>query len=317
MYACSPSWKSQWIEDDLLKAMLDLLSRTIEPSPYGPENIGLNHGLHFSGGEPFLNYPLLLKAVETAHALGIPSLFAETNCFWAANDVETEKKLLELKKAGLSGLMISVNPFYLEYIPFERTERAIRTGYEIFGQNLAVYQMEFYRRFSELGLKETIPFEEYLAMEGGTHFLRNTEFFLNGRAPYAVGPLGYFPNYPVDQLIRERCTPDFLRPWHNHFDNSGNYMPGYCGGLTFGSLLQLDTLLEKGIDIGEKPVLGFIAAGDFEGLLRFAVEQGFNPADGGYRSKCHFCVELRKHLSQSGKFTELQPAEFYSQVSPV
>ena len=33
---------------------------------------------------------------------------------------------MELKDCGLAGILISINPFYLEYVRFERTERGIR-----------------------------------------------------------------------------------------------------------------------------------------------------------------------------------------------
>ncbi len=101
--------------------------------------MSLNHGLHFTGGEPFLNYPLLLKAVEMAEELGIPSTFVETNCFWCKNDDVTREKLTGLKKAGLKGILISVNPFYAEYVPFERTDRCIQVSQEVFGTNVMVY----------------------------------------------------------------------------------------------------------------------------------------------------------------------------------
>ena len=88
---------------------------------------------------PFMNFELLLKAVETAHELKIPSTFVETNCYWCPSDEVTREKLQLLKEKGLKGILISVNPFYLEYVPFERTERAIRISQEVFGKNVMVY----------------------------------------------------------------------------------------------------------------------------------------------------------------------------------
>lgn len=133
MYACSPKWEG-WISEEDLKAVLSLLAGKIKPSPYGPESVSLNHGLHFTGGEPFLNYELLLKAVDLAHELDIPSTFVETNCYWCLNDEVTREKLDALKERGLNGILISVNPFYLEYVPFERTERGVRIAQEVFAE---------------------------------------------------------------------------------------------------------------------------------------------------------------------------------------
>jgi hypothetical protein len=180
MYACSAKWKADWISKADLEKILSQLAGKILPSPYGPENIGLSHGLHFTGGEPFLNFELLCNALEIASGFDIPSVFVETNCFWCTNDETTREKLLTLRGKGLKGIMISVNPFYLEYVPFERTERAVRIGTELFGYNAIVYQVEYYRRFKALGIQDKVSFDKYLQLENRTDFARNTEFFRTG-----------------------------------------------------------------------------------------------------------------------------------------
>lgn len=92
MYTCSPKWESDWIGEKDLETVLSLLARRIRPSPWGREAISLNHGVHFTGGEPFLNFELLLKVVEIAENLEIPSTFVETNCHWCRNDKETRDR---------------------------------------------------------------------------------------------------------------------------------------------------------------------------------------------------------------------------------
>lgn len=83
-------------------AVLDLLGN-IQPGPYGKEHIGLSHGLHFTGGEPFMNFELLCRALEIASNLDIPSVFVETNCYWCTDDSSTREKLLLLREKGLKG----------------------------------------------------------------------------------------------------------------------------------------------------------------------------------------------------------------------
>ena len=107
MYACSPKWTGDWITVDQLERYLPQLAQVIMPSPYGRQEMSLNHGLHFSGGEPFVNFDLLLRAVKIAGQLQIPSTFVETNCIWCADDEITREKLERLKAAGLRGIMIS------------------------------------------------------------------------------------------------------------------------------------------------------------------------------------------------------------------
>ncbi|MBS7252225.1 MAG: radical SAM protein, partial [Candidatus Freyarchaeota archaeon] len=162
MYACSPAWGADWISKGDLERVLVQLSSSIISSPLGPGRVGINYGLHFTGGEPFLNFELLVEGVEMAEGLGIPSLFVETNSFWCSDDGDVREKFVRLKKAGLNGVLISVNPFILEQVPFERTVRAIKVGREVFGGNLLIYQDFFRRQFEWLRVNGRLPFEEYL-----------------------------------------------------------------------------------------------------------------------------------------------------------
>jgi hypothetical protein len=319
MYACSPKWPSDWISEEDLTTILSQLAPYIEPAPYGSESIGLSDGLHFTGGEPFLNFDLLSKAVEIAEQLSIPSTFVETNAVWCADEEVTIEKLTELKKRGLKGIMVSVNPFYAEYVPFSRTERCVRNSLKVFGQNVFVYQIEYYRRFIQWGLQDPISLEEYLKLENSNGLFRSVEFFISGRTPYSLANVldNHFPRFSASQLIHLRCSPPFLREWHNHFDNYGNYMPGFCGGISFGDCRSFEQLLEEGINTEQKPVLGFIAQENFEGLFNFACNHGYEEPSEGYFSKCHFCLDIRKYLVSIDSFQELAPIQFYQHVTSV
>jgi len=313
MYACSPRWADDWIAAETLAAGLSQLAGGIRPSPWGPQAVSLNHGLHFTGGEPFLNFELLLKAVEIAEKFKIPSTFVETNAFWCRRDDVTREKLRRLKAAGLKGILVSVNPFYAEYVPFERTERCIRLSQEVFGGAVMVYQQEFYRRFKRLGIQDRISVEDYMALAGEDSLAEGVELFLMGRATRQLR--GFYPTYPAHRFFDQPCRPPFLRDWHNHFDNYGHLMPGYCGGISLGPWLELDRLTEEGIDPAERPVLRFLIAGDMRGLFRFAQDLGYQASQEGYLSKCDLCLEVRKHLVAVRDLAELQPKEFYAQLA--
>jgi hypothetical protein len=312
MYACSPEWKADWISENGLREFLSVLSGKILPAPRGKESIGLSHGLHFTGGEPFLNYDLLLKATEMSEEFSIPSTFVETNCSWCTNDDLTREKLKSLRDAGLKGIMISVNPFYAEYIPFERTERCIHLSMEVFGHNVFVYQFEYYSRFKELGIRRRISLKEYLELSSHESLTQNVELFLMGRANEALKD--FYPAYPAQNFFSYPCSPPFLRDWHNHFDNYGNFMPGFCGGISLGHWRDIDRMLNDGIDLDEHPVLAFLCREDMEGLYRFASDHGFKESQDGYLSKCHVCLDIRKHLVSTGHYPELQPREFYDHI---
>jgi hypothetical protein len=171
-----------------------------------------------------------------------------------------------------------------------------------------IYQMDCYFRFKTLGIKGRISVEDYIQLERDD-LARNVELFLMGRAAYRLASL--YPKFPAKDLADRPCLPPPLRNWHNHFDNYGHYLPGYCGGISLGSWRYLDKLLEQGIDIDKHPVLGFLATQDFDGLLRFAGDFGYRESKDGYISKCHLCVDIRKHLVSKAEFEELAPKEFY------
>ncbi|MFW6161722.1 MAG: radical SAM protein, partial [Planctomycetota bacterium] len=186
MYACSPRWPADWMSEADVERGLAALARYIQPSPFGPEGVSLNHGLHFTGGEPFLNYDLLLHATRVAAEVGVPSTFVETNAFWCASEETTREKLEALREAGLRGIMISVNPFFAEFVPFERTERAVRGSLDVFGRNVFVYQQTYWREFRSLGVRGTLSVEEYVERTGNRQFIRRAELFLSGRATWAL-----------------------------------------------------------------------------------------------------------------------------------
>ncbi|MFX0041478.1 MAG: hypothetical protein ACFE8L_01080 [Candidatus Hodarchaeota archaeon] len=314
MYLCSPKWSNDWINKKDLESLLTNLSERIQPAPFGADNVSLNYGLHLTGGEPFLNYDLLLNSIEIANNLRIPSLFVETNCYWCQNDNVTKEKLLKLKKAGLKGILISVNPFILEYVPFEHTKRAIKFSTEIFGDNLMIYQIYYYHQFINLNINESLPLEKYLKLTSLNDLKRKVEFFWMGRAPYKLQEL--YKKYPLKQFLNENCASELVRSWHCHFDNYGNYMPGYCGGLSWGNVRQLNSLCDEGIDIDNYPILKALIFGKLNDLYSLAVERfGYKEIPEGYISKCHICFDIRrKMISKINEFKELKPIEFYIHI---
>lgn len=311
MYACSPKWEGDWIAQKDLEECVTLLSGKIRPSPRGGRAVSLNYGLHFTGGEPFLNFELLMQGASIAGELDIPSSFVETNCFWCHSDEATREKLELLKEAGLRGILISVNPFYAEFVPFQRTERCIRISKEVFGANVMVYQPEYYSFFRRLGIKEKMSLDHFRKLTRDARAPR-VELFLMGRAASQLKD--FYPSYPSDRFFYEPCSPPFLRGWHNHFDNYGNFMPGYCGGISLGDWRNLNQLIEEGIDLERHPVLTFLITENMKGLFHFAKDFGYQEPPEGYLSKCDLCLDLRMHLVSERDFLELKPIQFYEHV---
>lgn len=315
IYASSPRWLPDWIQEKNLTQILIVLADKIHASPYGPKSVSLNHGLHFTGGEPFLNFPLLLKGVEIANDLGIPSLFVETNAFWCQSDNDTLDKMQHLKAAGLSGMLVSVNPFILETVPFQRTARAIRFGSKVFGQGLIIYQLDYFKQFRKLGIVGRLPLEEYLQTVGLQEATSRIELLPIGRVVYRLHH--WFRTYPASAFSGTNCAAEFSRTFHNHWDNYGNVIPGFCAGIALGNLDEQPTLYDDGLNLEQDyPLLKLLFEEGVEGLFRFAqVHFSYKAQQAGYISQCHLCVDIRKHLvSQTQEFQELRPLMFYERI---
>jgi hypothetical protein len=313
MYACSPRWNADWMSEHDLARVMEQVAGSIMASPYGRDRVDLSHGLHITGGEPFLNFQLLLRSVELAREFNIPSRFVETNSYWCTDDDLTRERLRELKDKGLNGIMISINPFYLEYVPFERTQRALRVAQEVFPGNVMLYQYEYYRQFEQMGIRGTLPLNQYMKHVHPEEMRRSVELFLIGRASESL--VSIYPKYPAHTFFDTGCQPPFIRDWHNHIDNYCNYVPGFCGGISLGDARNMEALCQKGIDLAQHPVLRFLVSEDMAGLLTFAQrEYDYVEREHGYISRCHLCLDIRKHLVSNGDFDELQPEEFYQRL---
>lgn len=322
MYACSPKWSSDWINLEDAEKILKNISMSFKKQyPKGFTQVGVNLGLHFTGGEPFLNFDLLLRLVKLANKLEIPSLFVETNCFWCINDETTEERLQKLRECGLDGILISANPFVVEQVPFERIERAVRISKNIFGANTIVYQELFYNQMKTINLKGTLSFKEYLSIMrnldplGLRIGLSYPSMLLMGRIPYRLGYL--YKKYPAEYFFNENCLEELTRRWHVHVDNYCNYITGYCAGISLGDARELDVLCQNGIELEEHPIIKrLVSTNGLKRLFEYASkEYGYKEKREGYVSKCHLCLDIRRHIiERTDEFKELKPKNFYENL---
>ncbi len=310
IYFSSPRFNADWMSIEEAEKILTVLSGNIHGSRFGNDVIGVNSGIHFTGGEPFINFNLLLEVTKIAHKLHIPSIFVETNCFWAKDDDSVREKFKALKNAGLLGILISVNPFLVDQIPFERTERAVRIGRKFFGVNVIVYQQFFYEQFEELGLKGTLPIKDYLKSYSG--YLSYVELLPMGRVCYALESL--FLKNPAKKFFGSSCRDEITRDWHVHLDNYHNYVPGFCSGISLGDSRDMESIF-KGMDLRDRPILRALVT-DIKNLYDFGIgEFGYKEKEDGYISKCHLCFDIRKFIAKkTGEFAELRPKELYTQA---
>jgi hypothetical protein len=110
----------------------------------------------------------------------------------------------------------------------------------------------------------------------------------------------------------ENCRGEILFAPHSHFDLYGNFIPGFCGGITVGSWRDLEQVADN-FHRGNYPeLIDILIDQGPHGLLKLAEKTGYTQIPEGYSGKCHLCVDVRAFLRNAGEYHELEPANFYA-----
>jgi hypothetical protein len=302
LYNCGPTWQD-WMSrqqvQDALEAVLTL------PQPVQ---------VHLTGGEPFLRFDLLLEAVGLAAQRGIPC-YVETNAGWCVREELVVRRLIALRDAGMQVLLISCSPFHAETIPPARTRLGLTAALEVLGpERVILYLPEWLAQIEQFGAHHPTSLEQYVEILGEA---RSGRLFWEGYGLIAGGRSGdqlghWAARRPASAFQGWNCRQEILYARHSHMDLYGNYISGFCGGLTVGDWHDLPRL-RTDVGAGRVPPLVkiLIRAGPY-GLYEWAREDhAYQPLPEGYAGKCHLCVDVRRTLVQRGEFQELRPQGFY------
>jgi len=302
LYNCGPTWRD-WMSPETLREALRAASA------WGP-----GFQVHLTGGEPFLNFDLLLDGVRIARELGIPR-YVETNAGWCVDVDEVAERFTTLWEAGLQVVLISCSPFHAERIPLARTVMAIEQALAVFGPNgTIIYLPEWLSQIQSFGVETTTSLERYVERYGLARASRllwdGYGIISGGRAGYALGQFAH--KRPAQAFQGQTCRGEILYAPHSHFDLYGNYIPSFCGGLAVGDWHGLAQLRADFAAGRYPPLVGVLVQAGPSGLCQMAVsDYGYEELPGGYAGKCHLCVDVRKHLAEHDEFAELQPRAFY------
>jgi hypothetical protein len=272
----------------------------------------LDRVVHVAGGEALLYPETVLAATRRAAELGKPPHFVETNAFWAKSDELVERRLRELKDAGVAGLLLSSDIFHQEFVSAEYFLRCQRIATEVFGERNIVgggMPEEVVR-----ALERDAGDEAKIAqLVGGVFSPR-----LVGRAARMLAP--YFAERPIEELAKDgtwygppdsmSCAQEFdlEQMWEVHIDPYGNIQT--CCGVVLGNIRDGSILeqAEKGWPAAE-PIVSLLKAEGPVGLLPLAEKYGYQRR-AAYRQKCALCYELRYFLRPHFPAT-LGPDEVY------
>jgi hypothetical protein len=271
--------------------------------------------VHFTGGEPFLNFPLLLKAEKLACTAQIPA-YVETSADWCVSPDLARRRFIALHEVGLRAIMISCSPFHAETIPLERTLMAIGEALDVFGlQGVMVFQYDWIDQIRRFGTHTPTPISRYIESFGldpcGVMLWEGYGLISGGRAGYALGHMT--DRVPAYIFEGQRCYQEILNPSQFHLDLYGNFIPGDCGGLSLCDWRSIPPTVKEFPAIELSPLIRILVESGPYGLYTYACEEhGFSASKGGYAGKCHLCVDVRRHLVRLVDYPELAPSGFYA-----
>ncbi|HID06759.1 MAG TPA: radical SAM protein, partial [Armatimonadetes bacterium] len=235
LYACGARWH-QWMTPAQVEEAIEVTKYWRHP-----------FRIHLTGGEPFLNFELLLEATKIVAQHGIFQ-FVETNAGWCRNERIAYEKLYELKSLGMDAILISCSPFQAEHIPLQRTLTAIRVACDVFGErNVIVYLPQCIEWVKQFSVERTVPIEAYIERYGmrqvGHMLWEQYGLIGGGRSSYHLGHLTR--KFPAERFRGQNCMLELLYPHHSHFDLYGNHISWFCGGLSIDYWWRLPETLRE------------------------------------------------------------------------
>jgi hypothetical protein len=267
--------------------------------------------IHIAGGEALMYYHEVLELCREASKKGIAPHFIETNATWCVNAEVARGRMLELRDAGVQGMLISACPHHQHECPPERYRHCYEASAETFGErNVAAgdHPLEALEEMHAIAVDE----------ERLGEYVRGSTPMLVGRAGEVLAK--YVPERTVEELAGDNmwhgpsedasCRREFdpHDMWEIHIDPYANLQT--CCGIIFGNAHEtpLPELMERGFHLDDPLVAAVYERGPV-GLLEIAVEKGYEPR-ATYPQKCGMCWEIRKFLRPHYPET-FGPAEIY------
>ncbi|MEJ5223519.1 MAG: radical SAM protein [Anaerolineales bacterium] len=246
-------------------------------------DLGTVEWVYFEGGEPFLYYPVLVRAVQLATSMGF-RVGVVTNAFWA-NSVDDALIWLKPFAEMVEDLAISSDDFHGD-------------GTNAAHALAAAGQLRIPTQVLRVGL----PADGSADAPAADDPESASVVMFRGRAADTLADKA--PQRPAASLMR--CENEDLRnPGRVHVDPLG-YVH-ICQGMTMGNLFQIPLKEMVEMYVPERhPIVGALLKG---GPLALARVYGVEMTD-HYADACHMCYEVRRALRKD--FPEiLAPDQMY------
>jgi len=245
----------------------------------------------FFGGEPLLNFDLLISLIEEVKSFGIHKIGLPTNGYWGKNESLAKDYAQKLKKAGLFRISFSVDAFHQEFISIDTIKRALRAAQEAGIEWIAVLSQYLGSQDEKNVFNEqTKAMTDELSKEFEFFHQINSELNVLGRATSEL--TSYFP---MTAALSDKCmvfkVPMFM------IDPNGWVFHHSCHGICIGNAKKqsLSKIINE-FKYRKHPIIGKVAAkGGLQNLVDMAIEKGYEPLS-GYADKCHICSSVRNFL---------------------
>jgi hypothetical protein len=263
--------------------------RTIREILRQAEELGTVDWIYFEGGEPFLCYGALRRAVEMAAEKGF-RVGLVSNAYWATDRDDAEEWLRPL--AGrLQDLSVSSDLYHSDQLSSPEADYA-RAAAEALGIPIGVICIAQPEATDPAAARGQLPIGESAVM-------------YRGRAVEKLAPSAQ--RQPWSRF--DACPHEDLRePGRVHVDPFGEVH--ICQGISLGNVLRtpLREICER-YEPDSDPITGpILAGGPAELVRRYALEHAE-----GYADACHLCYEARCAL-RSRFPASLTPGQMYGVV---
>lgn len=299
-FASSPRWEKEYMTQSRADEIFAFL-----------KGAGC-HNVHIGGGEPLLIPERILPVLQSARSQGIRVEYIETNGSWHKDIAKTVAFLREMQDFNVDTLLISIDPFHNEYVPFWKI-KGLMEACKNAGTGVFPWRMEFWGDLEAMGDEKPHSLEEF-DKKLGPHYIQKLmgRYHLNmrGRALQTYKP--YLKAYSLEEILKNSAPCKELDGIHHfHIDFLGNFIPELCAGL---SISYSD--LEEGVTAEKYPFLFALDVGGIKTLYELVAEKYGFVAKKEYVSKCDLCFDIRKHLVLDQKIDspDLMPLGHYKHM---
>jgi organic radical activating enzyme len=233
--------------------------------------------IYFEGGEPFLYYAILTKAVHKAVEMGF-SVGIVSNAYWA-NSVADAEEWLQPFVGQVSDLSVSSDLFHCEKCLGKRPQNAV----------VAAKQLGIPTGMISVAQPDAESKQSHGQIE------EESAVMYRGRAAEKLS--GKVSSHPWEGF--DSCPHEDLRePGRIHLDPLGNLQ--ICQGISIGNLFEkpLKQICEE-YDADAHPICGLLLNG---GPAALVTEYNL-PHESSYADACHLCYAARTMLR--ARFPEL------------